>query len=210
MSEKPPDQNHHINPETVEAAHRPPERPTGEAGQDSLDLELLVSREHLKSIFDRATSRYDDKYQTAIIGANFELSEDDINEVGSLIDVTRTNLDTLKQQEPLWPQFASLLDEFRGKFGSFGEQGSVITGPDVSNIEKVKIDGRPGIKVPERLRNLDVWDTTLQNFTETITAYVKGQSHGRSGRYIGRDIKELYRFNYEMSLMFDRDKGSEQ
>ncbi|BDI34163.1 hypothetical protein CCAX7_62140 [Capsulimonas corticalis] len=160
----------------------------------------LTDKEILKDIFEEGTKRHDGKYSSALFGKNFDLVPSQIDEVGKLIDITKSNLDRLIRAEPLWQPFQVLLEERRQKFGGLGESNGLVEDPDADAVSKSLINGKiPAILLPTRVKRLYDWNDLVMRTERTLHDYVAGKRDGNSAVDFAEALKELYRFNRELA-----------
>jgi hypothetical protein len=154
----------------------------------------------LKRVYELGTKHYDGKYSSALFGANFDLDSAQIDEVGRLIDITKSNIDRLIRTEPLWESFQVLIDERRQKFGSFGEALTLVEDPDANRVSKTLINGKvPAILLPPRIKQIYDWELLLRDVETTLHDYIAGRRNGNPAIQFATGIKELFRFNRELT-----------
>ena len=169
-----------------------------------------LNKDTLRSLSERAAPA---EQQQARFGREVTLSAEEIQAAQALAGLTKHNLDQLIQQEPLWPEFVRLLQERRGKVGSFNEENCLIEDPTattvtVEMVERETGDSKieiPGLQIPSRLKHLYVWSHRLLELSETLRQMGISDNdghpltHGRSSRPLGTVIRDLYRFNKELT-----------
>lgn len=143
-------------------------------------------------------------------GKDVNLTPEDVKNIELLLYLTRTNLFKLEQglENSLWERFQEELYNQNLK-------GTMTWGRDYIRASKDAVTVKSGrdnegkffIEVPESVKNLHEWEARYEQVSSVIERSAKADPnnpdrnmvHGTNAVEFGKNIKELYRFNKELS-----------
>ena len=157
--------------------------------------DLSLNTPLLKSISEKCNRQYPDKYVTGVFGKNVDLSEEETTEVGNLAQIAKQTLLKFTANEPLWPKFELLVEDYVKKFGGLRLDNVIMGDDDATDVTRELLDGLPIIRVPSKIKHLYLWEDKIKIVDDILAKLNSSDSaKGVNTKAFGQNIKELYRF----------------
>jgi hypothetical protein len=143
-------------------------------------------------------------------GKDVTLSPEDIKNVNLLLYLTRTNLGKLEQglENRLWEKFQEELYEQNTKGIMTWGRDYVRVGEGLTSVKSGYDEkGKFFIEVPKSVKHLYEWEAKHQQVSSVVERFSqvdqdnpdRNMLYGTNAVEFGKNIKELYRFNKELS-----------